>query len=123
MKSDEERRTGAGDWCWVRDDVQAWIPAKQIRKLPDGGWECQTQNGKKVVLGKGDPIWEFELPSLSNLEEDIVMLDEINEGQIIHNLRERYNGDKIYTWVGANKTVLISVNPFQVRPPSFILHA
>ena len=63
---------------------------------------------------QSDPVWEFELSSLENLEDDIVMLDEINEGQIIHNLRERYNRDEIYTWVGANKTVLISVNPFQV---------
>ena len=52
MKSAEELRTGAGDWCWVRDDVHAWVPAKQIRTLPDGSHECETQKGARVTLSK-----------------------------------------------------------------------
>lgn len=30
--------------------------------------------------------------------------------------RKRYMEGKIYTWVGSNKTILLSVNPFQSLP-------
>ena len=34
----------------------------------------------------------------------------------MHNVRALYNRDEIYTWCGASKTVLISVNPFKMLP-------
>lgn len=35
---------------------------------------------------------------------------------MVHNLRERYRRDLIYTWVGANHSVLVSINPFKMLP-------
>lgn len=35
---------------------------------------------------------------------------------MIHSLRERYKRDLIYTWVGANHSVLVSINPFKMLP-------
>jgi myosin heavy subunit len=116
LKTAAEKTAESGDWCWVRDAKEAWVPARQGKKNPDGSLECTTQSGTKVMLDKSDAVWPFSLSSLSRLEDDIVMLDAINEGQIIHNLRERYLKNKIYTWCGANKNVLISVNPFQNLP-------
>ena len=46
---------------------------------------------------------------LSNL----VNLDEFGEGAVIHQLRERYSRDEIYTNIG---TILVSVNPYKALP-------
>ena len=49
------------------------------------------------------------------------MLEHINEAMISHNIRKRYEEDKIYTWCGASKTVLISVNPFKWDLPLYVV--
>lgn len=38
------------------------------------------------------------------------------QGMMVHNLRDRYRRDLIYTWVGANHSVLVSINPFKMLP-------
>lgn len=38
------------------------------------------------------------------------------QGLMVHNLRQRYQKDLIYTWVGANHSVLVSINPFKMLP-------
>jgi myosin heavy subunit len=54
--------------------------------------------------------------SLYLLEDDLVALDDPNEGLILHNLRARFAEDKLYTWVGASRSVLVSANPYkQIR--------
>ena len=116
LKSESERVKHSGDWCWVRDPKDAWVPGRIEKKLEDGTTECTTQAGKRATLAKSDPVWSFNLSSLVKLEDDIVMLESINEAQIIHILRERYKKNQIYTWCGANKNVLISINPFQLLP-------
>lgn len=45
--------------------------------------------------------------------DDMVMLSKISEDAILDNLKKRYNGDLIYTYIGH---VLISVNPFKQIP-------
>ena len=40
-------------------------------------------------------------------------LNDLNEPAILHNLRQRFKGDKIYTYVG---TILCAVNPFKMLP-------
>jgi len=92
LKSRDSLKEKSADWCWVQDEREGWVPKR----------------------GKGE--WMFAKSELKRLEQDIVMLDHINEAQIVHNIRERYKQDKIYTWCGASKTVLISVNPFKRLP-------
>ena len=65
---------------------------------------------------KEQPLWPLNKTSLSRLPDDLVMLDNMNEAEIIYTLRERFRLDKIYTWVGASKSVLVSVNPFKRLP-------
>ena len=38
------------------------------------------------------------------------------QATLLHCLKQRYENDKIYTWVGASHSVLISVNPFKQLP-------
>jgi myosin heavy subunit len=66
-----------------------------------------------VKVTEKDPNWPIMMSSLRHLEEDLVMIDDMNEGLIIHNLRERFKQDQIYTAIG---TILVSVNPFKRLP-------
>jgi myosin heavy subunit len=43
--------------------------------------------------------------------ENLVSLEEFNQGAIIHQLRERYYRNSIYTWIG---NILVSINPYQL---------
>eukprot|EP00940_MAST-03C_sp_MAST-3C-sp2_P003640 g3640.t1 len=92
LKCHEWRIKEFNDMYLVRNKTEGWVPRR----------------------GKGK--WSFKPSELERLENDIVMLDHINEAQIVHNIRERYRKDHIYTWCGASKTVLISVNPFKMLP-------
>ena len=44
---------------------------------------------------------------------DLVLLDQMNNPLILHNLRGRFKRDDIYTNVG---TILISINPYKKLP-------
>ncbi|EOD11728.1 hypothetical protein EMIHUDRAFT_41100, partial [Emiliania huxleyi CCMP1516] len=48
--------------------------------------------------------------------DDLVMLEQLDAPLIAHCLQKRYAADKIYTWVGADHSVLISINPFKHLP-------
>ena len=71
---------------------------------------------KGWIPRRGKGKWAVTKLELQRHEDDVVMLEHINEAMISHNIRKRYEEDKIYTWCGASKTVLISVNPFKRLP-------
>ena len=73
-----------------------------------------SQEGDTVNLSKKEtksclPMDEECLRPMDNL----VKLNDLNEPAILHNLRCRFKGDKIYTYVG---TILCAVNPFKMLP-------
>eukprot|EP00940_MAST-03C_sp_MAST-3C-sp2_P000685 g685.t1 len=96
LKTPAEKSENKSDWYhWVADRDEGWVAKK----------------------GKGS--WQFRKTELGRLEDDIVMLDHINEAQISYVIRKRYEEDKIYTWCGASKTVLVSINPFKWDLPLY----
>lgn len=113
LKTEEEKKIDSGNWVWVRDKKEAWLPAQL---LDDG--TVKLQNGQKVNMkqSKDEPMWPLKQSALTRLSDDLVMLDDPNEAAIVYNLRERFRENKIYTWVGASKSVLVSVNPFKMLP-------
>ena len=118
LKTDEELQTEAGEWIWVSDPKEVWVPA---RLLNENGGEIsvQLQSGMRKTISANDPSeprWPLLLSSLRHIEDDLVMMDSLNQGLLMHALKQRYQEDKIYTWVGANKSVLVSVNPFKSLP-------
>jgi hypothetical protein len=52
-------------------------------------------------------------PAALERYENMVKLNDLNEPTILHNLRNRYKKNEIYTYVG---TILIAVNPFKLLP-------
>jgi len=129
LKTNEELEKDSGDWVWVSAGEkpgggEGWVPARVLggngSDLNDGeSVSLQLQSGLRKTAVKNpveEPLWPLLLSSLSHVSgssDDLVMLDALNQGLLMHALRERYAADEIYTWVGANKSVLVSVNPFK----------
>ena len=51
--------------------------------------------------------------SLRNYVHDLLMLDEVNEANILYNIKNRFLRNRIYTRLGS---MLISVNPYKLFP-------
>jgi len=110
-KSEED----PGNWRWLTDKEEAWIPAQFIKKKPNGKFEYQDTEGVTFSISekkhkKGIPMMK---KSLQNYVHDLLMLDEINEANILYNIKNRYNKKRIYTRLGK---ILISVNPYKLYP-------
>ena len=134
LRSETEVARTAGDWYWVPHPTKVWQPARRLegpagedRSAPT---VLETQDGAKITIPASgvvlDPttngreqvveFWPVSMSTLPFIEEDLVLLEDVNPGIIIHNLRERYAKNDLYTWVGAAQSVLVSVNPYQNLP-------
>jgi len=130
LKTDEELEHESGEWTWVPHPTNVWQGARVVKKESNGVVHCKTLMGAKTmiipasrVMKDGNtngreqrvPLWPLVKSSLYILEDDLVALDDPNEGLILHNLRARFNETKIYTWVGASRSVLVSLNPYKMH--------
>ncbi|KAH9252192.1 hypothetical protein BASA81_009784 [Batrachochytrium salamandrivorans] len=118
------------EYTWVPHPTDMWQPAKVLSKEKDGSTVCETLEGKKVVIPAGGklkgpetagrdqivPIWELKKNDLLHIEDDLIMLENVNDGSICYNLAHKYRKQSLYTWVGASHRVLISINPYQRLP-------
>jgi myosin heavy subunit len=76
----------------------------------------QTEDGEEHTLEEADIKLVTECnPEIINSQriDDLVDLSDLNENSILHNLRNRYKSDAIYTNISS---ILISVNPFKLLP-------
>jgi hypothetical protein len=128
LKTAEELEHEAGEWTWVPSPHIVWQGARVAKKLANGDTLCKTLAGGKQIIVPASgfmrdantngaemrvPLWPLSKSSLYLLEDDLVALDDPNEALILHNLRARYAENTIYTWVGASRSVLVSINPFK----------
>ena len=118
LKSHEEKLTDSHEWVWISDETEGWIPAMVKNKAASGQVTVATTTGIKRSFwpNEREPMWSLKLSSLTRLEDDLVMIDDLNPGLMVHILKERYTHDQIYTWVGASHNVLVSINPFKQLP-------
>ena len=106
---------------WVRDDVQAWVPATIVDEEGDkvkvelGGNARTLRTMKRGELG---PLISRE-ESLHVHLDDMVKMEDVNEATILHNVRMRFKEDLIYTNIG---TILVSVNPFKWMTELYASH-
>mmetsp|Transcript_4274 Transcript_4274/g.7882 ORF Transcript_4274/g.7882 Transcript_4274/m.7882 type:complete len:1324 (-) Transcript_4274:156-4127(-) len=117
LKTADEKERDQGEWVWVSDPKEAWLPA-MVKSRSGDSVTVVLENGSKktVTAGPNEPLWHVKKSSLTHLVDDMVMVDMLNVGQMIHLLKARYNQDQIYTWVGASHSVLVSINPFKQLP-------
>jgi len=128
LMTTEEKEKTTGEWVWVPHPSDYWQPAKVVKRSKDGSTIVQPYKGQQFSIpsdGKVDPcresggrtqhvpMWPVNHTSLNFLEDDLIALDPVNHATILHNIKQRYLEDEIYTWVGAGRRVLLSVNPYQ----------
>lgn len=117
LKTAEEMKHDDGEWVWVSDPTEAWVPARVKSRTGDSVTVLLPNNSKKTVnKGPTEPLWPLNQSSLTRAVDDMVMVESLNHAQMIHLLKTRYNQDQIYTWVGASHSVLVSINPFKQLP-------
>lgn len=102
---------------WLPHESLVWVPARVIEN--EGGIityetiynETLTHTGDKYQPTQLERVSEtsMKVPGISNL----VNLDEFGEGAVVHQLRERYKHDLIYTNIGS---ILVSCNPYCLLP-------
>ena len=104
-----------GDYFWCPDEHEGFLllrcGAKPF-KAGDDGVQALTLDGAQIVISSAQTSQvEGTDPSSQEAIEDMVKLGDLKEASILHNLRERFRRDDIYTKIG---TILVSVNPFKI---------
>lgn len=103
-----------GDRVWVPDEDDAWIIGT-IVSYSAAKAEVRTDKGAKSFGNKDPNYSRLEIcgSHTENNIENLVDLDELSEGAILHHVRKRFTAKNIYTFVGA---ILVAVNPFEGLP-------
>jgi myosin heavy subunit len=117
LMSGDELDQGLG-WVWVDDDDEVFIPAKVLSKnknetvVTDQNGRQRTISNKKKNTSE-NTLEPLKRSSLQRIVQDLVLLDSMEVPLILHNLKERFQRNDIYTNVG---TILIAINPYCVLP-------
>ena len=105
----------AADW---RKKRLVWVPSEQygFEQASFTGEEndryiVELSSGKKVYVEKDD-IQKMNPPKFDKVE-DMAELTWLNEASVLHNIRERYYSNLIYTYSGL---FCVVVNPYKQLP-------
>jgi myosin heavy subunit len=103
-----------GDWYWLPDPVEAFIPGKKVNTTKDKV-QFEKEHGGFVYLSLNEAksLERMQWSQLKTKTNDLVMLDVMNPPLIMYNLKMRFQENEIYTNVG---TILISCNPYKRLP-------
>ena len=101
-----------GDRVWVPHDEDAWIVG-HVTNVSSTAVQVATDRGKMEVSLKSSPSLETCGSHLDDDIDNLVDLDELSEGAILHHVRKRFHRKSIYTLVGP---ILVAVNPFERLP-------
>ena len=101
---------------WLPHPDLSWTPATIVSN--NGSYtKYRTHQSQELTIANNvtDPH-TLELVSPLSREgrvPNLVDLDEMGEGAVIHALRTRYEADDIYTNIGS---ILVSINPYKLLP-------
>lgn len=101
-----------GDTVWFPHEEHSWLAA-EVTKL--GEKEAELRAHQEVFRCSTAQLAALDLCG-GHVREDVqnlVDLDELSEGAILHHVRKRFEKGLIYTHVGA---ILVAVNPFERLP-------
>jgi hypothetical protein len=118
LQSAEERKVDSSDCVWLPSEQEGgWVPA-YVSSRSGGKVRAKPVQGGKEVTVNPKEVFPLKMSHLDKrfMQDDLVLLESLDRPLMAYNLRHRYQEDKIYTWVGADHTVLISLNPFKRLP-------
>jgi hypothetical protein len=115
---------GAGDteaWYWVRDYSEGFALGKLLIENHDRTFVFELAGGREVVLPQLEvgPAVEDRAALLESFADMVKMVD-VNEPNILHNLRQRFENDEIYTSIGECVGSIVGVGQRWVDDDSFL---
>ena len=108
-----------GSEVWVEDEAEAWLKAT-VTKIDGTTVTIEDENGlERVVEEATEEKLPLQNPRGKGGVDDMTQLSYLNEPGVLHNLKDRYSLDSIYTYTGS---ILIAVNPFYPVPQLYGEH-
>lgn len=95
-------------YVWLRDPDEEFIVAKVVEERPDDtvAVEIGTARQSKVVRKQDVAFPIFRPSTLRTNFDDMVKMEDVNDATILHNLRQRFMEDQIYTNIGEWRSAL-----------------
>ncbi|KAJ2795419.1 class II myosin, partial [Coemansia helicoidea] len=97
-------------WVWVPDEKEGYIAGYVVDDTPGDDAApavVHLMTGRDVTVSLGDT--EKVNPPKFERVEDMADLGYLNEASVVHNLKQRYAANMIYTYSGL---FLVAVNPY-----------
>ncbi|PVV02902.1 hypothetical protein BB560_002643 [Smittium megazygosporum] len=105
-------------WVWIPDNNEGYIAGYIIDEKPNDIISVNLVNGKNIEIDVSST--EKVNPPKFDKREDMAELGYLNEASVVHNLKQRYAQNMIYTYSGP---FLVAINPYYSIPmytPSII---
>jgi len=108
-----EEMDSKGDWYWIPHETECFIPARVLSHTARTVTAKDMHGVEHTVKAKFAQLEPLKRSSLQRIVSDLVLLDVMSAPLILHNLKQRFFKNEIYTNVG---TILIAINPYKVLP-------
>ena len=114
LKSTQELQDEDGLF-WVDDNHEGYVLYRLISQDAGGKVCLEAYEGSMHRITQSSTCQRISVTKsqLAHIQDDLVQLDIINDAQILHTLRTRFERDIVYTNVG---TILVALNPFKSLP-------
>ncbi|EAS07846.3 myosin heavy chain (macronuclear) [Tetrahymena thermophila SB210] len=94
---------------WLQDEQEVFSIG-EVESVNGDTYTIRSKQNQSTQQINQKDLMEIDEQSLQGIE-DLLNLQELNEGNFLKNLNERYNRNEIYTCIG--ESIIISINPFK----------
>ena len=115
------------DFTWMKPGIEIWVQCTDAEsqevfykaKLVDANLDtCDAKIEKKtkeIEIVKADQIFPINKQDSQGFN-DMVDMENLNEAELLYNVKVRYEQNKIFTYVGPT---LLAINPYMLIPELF----
>ena len=126
MSKKEAKDPKTIDFTWMSPGVTVWVQSPDAEsvdvfyraKLIDANLDtcdAKIERNKEVSIVKADMLFPINKQDAQGFN-DMVDMENLNEAELLHNIRQRYEQNKIFTYVGPT---LLAINPYMLIPELF----